>query len=203
MTRACCYIRVAGELRSVDNLSNHPGRKLQVTASIGSVSKRPRSILLGLAVLLVLAACGGPSSASPSTAAQSTAPSSESASTQAAPSATPVASASQSAAAGLTGTWTGTWKRTSPAVAGQGDLTLTLQQQGDAITGTVTETGSACFVSAPVTGTVNGSSVTFKISESTVTATYNSTLSGSTLTGTYSITCAAGVGTADWNASRS
>ena len=174
-----------------------------MTAPIGSASKRPRSILLSLALLLVLAACGGPSIASPSTTTKSTAPSAGSASTQGAPSATPGASASHAAGAGLTGTWTGTWKRTSPAVPGQGDLTLTLQQQGDAITGTVTETGSACFASAPVTGTVNGSSVTFKISEPKVTATYNATVSGSTLTGTYSITCAAGVGTADWNASRS
>jgi hypothetical protein len=114
-----------------------------------------------------------------------------------------VASASQAAAVGLSGTWTGTWKRTSPAVAGQGDLTLTLQRHGAAITGTVTETGSSCFTTAPVTGTVNGSSITFKISVTEVSATYSATLSGSTLTGTYSITCAAGSGTADWNASRS
>jgi hypothetical protein len=172
---------------------------------VGSTTQRPgRSVLAAaglVAVMLVVGACASASS-SESTNPQASTPQASSGSTQPLPSAESSVASSPAADQGLTGTWVGTWTRTSPAIPGAGDLTLTVQQQGNTILGTVTETGSACITTAEVTGNVNGSTVTFQFSNGGVSASYTATLSGSTLTGTYTVDCAAGAGTADWQATR-
>jgi len=191
-------------VRRLTNLAKVSAEVEMQAFAVGLTTHRPgRSARAAglLAVMLVVGACTSPSS-SESTNPQASTAQASSGSTQPLPSAESSVASSPTAGEGITGTWAGTWTRTTPAVAGGGDLTLTLQQQGNAISGTVTETGSACITTANVIGTVDGSTVTFGFSDGGVTASYTATQSGSTLTGTYTVECAAGAGTADWQATR-
>jgi hypothetical protein len=56
---------------------------------------------------------------------------------------------------GLTGTWKGWWSAYSP-VGQYGDATVSISQSGSTLSGTYSLTGSPCFSSGQVTGTIVG-----------------------------------------------
>jgi hypothetical protein len=105
------------------------------------------------------------------------------------------------AAATLDGTWTGHWSRTAP-VAGGGQLTLVLHQQGAALNGTIDATGGVCLANGTLTGTVDGPKVRFHGVFPSATGDFIGSVTGGVMTGTLSATCGAGTGTGTWQAAR-
>jgi hypothetical protein len=155
--------------------------------STGPRGRVPAAVLV-LAVALALAGCGSSSSppaSSPGSAAATSSP--------------PASPSPSATVADVAGTWTGPWVRvTSPA--GKGQYTLTVQQSGAELTGTLTATGSACLATNPVSGHVLGSLVNFHTTQGPGTGDFSGTLTqgGATLTGTAVVTCSAGVGRASF-----
>ena len=133
-----------------------------------------------------LSASPPPASTSPAPATPSTSP------VPATPSTTPTSQASPSASAGggLSGTWSGQYSGVA-----SGTFTVTWQQSGSALTGTITLSGSGAV---PITGTVNGDAIQFgSVGQGAVS--YSGAVSGNSMSGTYQ--AAAGNGT--WNATKS
>jgi hypothetical protein len=162
---------------------------------------RRRSLMtLAVAAAVVLAGCG--SSSSPSSAPPSSVPSTTAVASS--PVATTSASPTATSAVDLSGTWKGPWVRVT-APAGKGQYTLTIQQSGAELTGTLVVTGSACLSSHPVSGNVLGSLVNFHTTQGPGTGDFSGRLAatGLTMTGTAVVTCAAGVGRASWRLTKS
>ena len=102
----------------------------------------------------------------------------------------------------LSGTWTGQWQRVG--IAGQGPMTLTLQESGSTLSGSVEFKGSLCVTPAKqLTGTVLSDLVHFGVDEGGTVATFTGKLTGSTLAGVASVTCKGLTGGARWTVSRS
>ena len=101
----------------------------------------------------------------------------------------------------LSGTWTGQWRRVG--IAGQGPMDLTLQQQGNTLSGSVEFRGSLCITPArQLTGTVIGDVVHLAVDQSGTVATLTGKLTGSTLSGVATVTCQGLTGGAKWTVSR-
>jgi hypothetical protein len=100
------------------------------------------------------------------------------------------------------GTWDGTWTRTAP-VAGGGDLSLVMEQDGSTISGTYAATGGTCLTSGTISGSVDDITITMKLVSPGTDSDFTGTLSGDTIAGTLSASCDAGVGTGDWEVTRS
>lgn len=96
----------------------------------------------------------------------------------------------------VAGSWSGTWKRTS-APQTQGTMTLTLTQKGATLSGNETVVGSACLTNNSIAGTLRATSITFRVAETGITASYKGTVSGHKMSGSLQVTCGAakGVGT--------
>ena len=107
-----------------------------------------------------------------------------------------------SGAASLAGSWKGTWTRTSP-LAGNGNITLDLQQQGQALSGKITLTGSACLTDgASITGTLNGQAMTLSVDQGGAKATFTGQVSASSISGNMQVTCSGVTGNGTWTASK-
>jgi len=98
---------------------------------------------------------------------------------------------------GVTGTWSGTWQRTS-APPTQGTMTLTLKQKGSKLTGHENVVGSACLTTNTITGTLQGTRITFAVSQPSINAAYSGAVSGKTMSGTLKVTCGTATGTGDF-----
>jgi hypothetical protein len=102
--------------------------------------------------------------------------------------------------AGLGSKWSGTWTDTSPDTS-SGTFSLTWTQVGNNLTGTIAVHGTPCITSGTVTGTLNGTGITFGAVSGQVTITYTGSVSGTKMQGTYSApTC--GDATGNWTASQ-
>jgi hypothetical protein len=112
------------------------------------------------------------------------------------PSPTPSTSASGNLGA-LTGSWKGTWVNESPQTA-VGTFTLSWAQQGTNLFGAIGVVGSTCLSGGNVTGSVNGSSLSFGAVEGNNMINYTGTYSGNTMSGTYISACGNSKGT--WSA---
>ena len=180
-------------------------------------------LALGVATLLVVA-CGSSPTTSASappltipTAAASLAPASLPA-TAAAPSVavtssplprlpTPVAtaavetaSASAEASAGsLGGKWDGEWQDTSPDTS-SGTFSLDWTQDGNALQGSIVIDGAGCISGGTVTGTVDGSSISFGTVAGQVLITYQGEINGDTMGGTYTTEPRCGNAKGTWQA---
>jgi hypothetical protein len=86
------------------------------------------------------------------------------------------------------GSWAGDWM----APGGTGNLAFELQQSDDAVTGTVTFTGSPCFTMGGVTGTVHDSEFFGTISAGALRIDFDSTITDSSLDGTLTAIAAGG-----------
>lgn len=103
-------------------------------------------------------------------------------------------------ALGLGGQWTGTWADTSPDTS-SGTFSLTWTQTGNNLAGTITVKGTPCLSGATVTGTINGSAISFGAVSGRITVTYDGSVSGNKMQGTYSApTCGDAKG--NWSATQ-
>ena len=103
-------------------------------------------------------------------------------------------------AACINGTWNGTWKDTTDS--GNGTFVVNWLQAGSQLTGTITVKGAPCLTTGLVTGTVNGSAITFGAVSGAVTINYTGSVSGNTMSGTYTApTCGDAQG--NWSATKS
>lgn len=101
--------------------------------------------------------------------------------------------------AGLAGTWSGSWANQTPDRS-TGGFTLTWAQNGATLTGSITITGTPCLTGGSITGSVNGSTITFGAVNGEVTVRYVGTVSGTTMSGTYATDCGQARGT--WTAAK-
>jgi len=163
-----------------------------------------RAGLLTAVLVSVLQACGTTGTASPTPPTVTASPPPASAALP--PSSTPNATATATLAVstppvGLNGTWNGTWQDTSPDQAG-GTFVLTWTQNGSALAGNIVVKGTPCLSAATVTGSVNGSSISFGAVSGTNTVTYNGTISGDTMKGGYTAPSACEDAQGTWTATR-
>jgi hypothetical protein len=165
-----------------------------------------RKILLSTAtataLLVTLTACvtappaNAPSPSPSDSASDSPSASPSSSVTSTFPNTSPSPSASGSLGA-LTGSWKGTWVNESPQTA-VGTFTLSWAQQGNNLFGAIGVVGSTCLSGGNVTGTVNGTSLSFGAVEGNNMINYTGTWSGNTMSGTYASACGNSKGT--WSA---
>jgi hypothetical protein len=115
--------------------------------------------------------------------------------TAATPTITPTTSAQSATTAvpatGLSGTWSGQYSG-----AYQGTFTLTWQQSGTTLTGSIKLSSPAATV--PITGNVQGNTIRFG---AVGTVTYSGSVSGNTMSGTFQVPTGSGSGT--WSATKS
>ncbi len=169
-----------------------------------------RLLTLSVGLAVALGACGSSASTSPpatqapqtvlaATATPAATPAPTAVSTPA-PAATPTPAATP-APAGLAGQWSGKWQDTSPDTGG-GTFALTWTQSGNTLAGSITVHGAPCLTTGTVTGTLNGSAISFGAVSGQVKITYDGSYSGNTMQGTYS---APGCGNAkgNWSATKS
>lgn len=91
----------------------------------------------------------------------------------------------------VTGTWTGSWLSSNNINGGSIDLMIT--QNGSAITGSVTFTGSPCFAGGAITGNVSGFNVTATLNAGGIVVSLAGTVSGAgsdQMNGTYDVVSA-------------
>lgn len=176
-----------------------------------------RAAVLAAGLVLAVQACSSTATPPPTgLATQPAASASQAAASQAAataaslPPATPEATASpvqspppspSPAPAGLAGTWNGTWKDTSPDTSG-GTFVLTWTQDGNALTGNIVVKGTPCLTAATITGSVNGSAISFGAVSGKNTVVYNGSISGSTMKGSYVAPAACADAKGTWAATR-
>jgi hypothetical protein len=137
---------------------------------------RIMGITAGLVVALTACSSSTKSSKSTSTGVQTNAPT--------------TAPTTAAATGGLSGTWSGQYTG-----ADQGTFTLTWQQSGSNLTGTIKL--SAPSVTDDISGTVQGDTISFGTLGGEAT-TYSGSVSGNTMSGTYK----APNGSGTWSASR-
>jgi hypothetical protein len=121
--------------------------------------------------------------------------------------ATPTPTTTAPTPTGLSGTWAGPWNRDAPVPA-HGTNTFVLDQQGQAITGTIAVVGATCLGKGTVSGTINGSTLLLHAITPAVTgsgnatADFTATVAGNSLTGTFVGGCSVGIGTGTFQATR-
>jgi hypothetical protein len=82
----------------------------------------------------------------------------------------------------LAGTWTGEWR----SVTGVGGAaTMNLTATSDGVSGTISFTGSPCFASGAIYGTVSGGNFDGAITAGTIDVSLSGTITGSQWSGTY------------------
>jgi hypothetical protein len=115
--------------------------------------------------------------------------------------ATPTATAaSTDAAFGLGGIWGGEYVSTSTP-GSTGTFILDWTQTGSALSGTISVTNTPCVSEGTITGTVEGSQITFGAVEGAYSIAYEGTVSGDSMSGTYSSpSCGNAAGT--WQAAK-
>ncbi len=74
------------------------------------------------------------------------------------------------------------------------------QQQGSQLSGTITISGTPCLTGGSITGTYNGSTITFGAVQGQASVAYVGTVAGSSMSGTYSTPCGNAKG--NWTAKR-
>jgi Tfp pilus assembly protein PilF len=91
--------------------------------------------------------------------------------------------------ANLTGNWRGPWT----GAAGTGEVTFSLTQTGDAVSGTASVTGMDCLTAGSVSGNVSGNNANLSIQSGGETVSLNSAYDNSakTLTGRWNFTASA------------
>ena len=162
-----------------------------------------RAIVLGILFVTVLGACSTTGTATPTpatpTPTSAGTPLPSSAPTGAATAPPTVAASNPST--GLTGTWNGTWQDTTPDQAG-GTFVLMWTQNGTALTGNIVVEGTPCLSAATVTGSVNGTSISFGAVSGTNTVSYTGTISGSSMQGNYTAPSACESAQGTWTATK-
>jgi len=151
---------------------------------------RTRILLIVAPAAVLLAACG---SASTSASSPATAPPAVAATAAATPS--PAASPAASPSA-LAGTWSGTYSG-----AYSGTFTLTWQQSGSALSGTIMI--SSFGDSLAIHGRVDGSSIKFGTVGSSTRVTYSGSVSGTSMSGNWQIATPSGTPGGTWSATKS
>ncbi len=170
-----------------------------------------RAVILAAGLILVVGACTATASPSPTTPPASPLPSLVTAASlppvqpTAAPTAisspVPSASPAPSAPAGLAGTWNGTWQDVTPDQVA-GTFALTWTQNGSTLTGSILVKGTPCLTAAAVSGTINGSTISFGAVSGTQTVVYDGSISGTTMTGTYTAPAACVDAKGTWTATK-
>ena len=159
-------------------------------AMVGSTRAR----LLMVALVGLISACGtavpaGSSSPTPTASASALVPApspsepplSASTSPSTAPSAPP-----STAGEGVTGTWLGTWQNGPNWGTANGGFTMQITQAGKTFLGTIDVTGPTCIRHGTVSGTVNGSSISFGFVATGVRdIQYDGTVNGDQMSGTW------------------
>jgi hypothetical protein len=165
--------------------------------------------IVALAGALLVAACNGaPVATAPTpTPGASTGVSGPSATAVVVATAAATASPSTapSAPASIAGAWRGTWSSQKyPGLTGH--FALTFVQQGSALSGTISITGSSCISGATLTGQLTGTQITFGVVQGAETVAYSGTWSGASMSGTWTITHGSGgactTDNGDWSATR-
>jgi hypothetical protein len=155
-------------------------------------------VALSATLALLFAAC--------STSAATSSPTSPAMPGSAEPSAmeSPAATSEAPSAVGLAGDWSGTWQDTSPDDS-TGTFSLTWTQSGSGLSGTISVGGTPCIGDGTVTGTLNGSSITFGAVSGQIQISYTGSVSSDmqTMQGTYSAPEACGNATGNWTATKS
>ena len=175
------------------------------------LNKRLLALAFAIAMTTSLfAACGGDDNASPTavktsaaTIKASTAATASSATAAATSTPKPTTAASTAATAapsGLGGIWGGEYVSTSTP-GSTGTFILDWTQTGSALAGTISVTASACITEGTITGTTDGTSITFGAVEGAYSIAYEGTVSDDTMSGTYSSpSCGNAAGT--WQAAK-
>lgn len=180
----------------------------QLTLIVGAIAL----VVLVLVVVLIPRPGNGPgssagaspsaspalTSASPPSSPSVTPPSGSSASPSPSTSGSPTPVAPTAPAGSMSGTWTGTWTNVTPDQA-TGTFEVELVQTGSELSGTITVTGSSCFTSGGVQGTVQGDAVAFQVLQRDEIA-FVGTTSGTTMSGTFASSCDSSTGT--WELSK-
>jgi hypothetical protein len=105
-------------------------------------------------------------------------------------------------ALGLGGQWSGTWTDTSPD-SSSGTFSLTWTQTGSTLAGTIKVDGTPCLTGGAVTGTINGSTISFGAVAGRVTITYDGSITGAgKMGGTYSASDACASAKGNWTATQ-
>jgi hypothetical protein len=182
--------------RTIEPFNNRIGVTLMKLSLLRWMAPAALAVLIG--------ACSSAATAAPPTPAQSVlAATSAPTGALPIPSDVPTAADTPTAAAtapGLGGKWNGTWTDTSPDTS-NGTFALTWTQNGSNLSGTITVAGTPCISAATVTGSLNGSAITFGAVSGRVTITYTGTIAGTKMSGTYSApNC--GNATGNWQATQ-
>jgi hypothetical protein len=82
----------------------------------------------------------------------------------------------------------------------QGTFTIEFQQDGDALSGTISIEGTPCLTGGSITGTLVGDEIEFGAVEGQVEVEYRGTVDGDRMAGTWSTDC--GDADGDWEAAR-
>lgn len=86
----------------------------------------------------------------------------------------------------MTGTWQGTWQNGPNWGSANGGFTMQLTQAGETFKGTIDVTGPTCIRHGTVSGTVNGSAISFGFVATGVRdIKYDGTVNGDTMSGTW------------------
>jgi hypothetical protein len=117
------------------------------------------------------------------------------------PTATPTPTPSASTAPTLAGTWNGTWQDVTPDQV-SGTFVLTWSQNGSSLNGGIVVKGTPCLTIAVVTGTVNGSTLSFGAVSGKHTVVYNGTVNGNSMNGNYSAPAACVNAKGTWAATK-
>jgi hypothetical protein len=155
---------LTSRMRGIPRASARPGR---LDRAMQRSPLSSRLLLTAAMSLLAVMAVGCSSSKTPRT----TTPTLSTATSGAQPSTTAVATG------GLSGTWSGQYSGAS-----QGTFTLTWQQSGSNLSGTITLSDPA--VTLPINGSVDGGAIRFGTVGS-VGVTYSGSVSGNSMSGTY------------------
>jgi hypothetical protein len=165
------------------------------------------SIVALVGALLVAACNGTPVATAPTPTPASTAVPAPTATAAVVATAAPTASPSNapSASSSIAGAWNGTWSSQKyPGLTGH--FALTFVQQGSALSGTISITGSSCISGATLTGQLTGTQITFGVVQGAETVAYSGTWSGASMSGTWTITHGSGgactTDNGDWTATR-
>lgn len=88
-------------------------------------------------------------------------------------------------------------------MAGGGELSLVMSQDGSTVSGTYTSTGGECLADGTISGTADDVTLILQLVSPGTDSDFTGTLAGDTISGTLSASCSAGVGTGDWSVTRS
>ncbi len=169
-------------------------------SSAASPAASPPALNVSPAAVSQAPSAAASSAASPSAVASASPvvlPSPEATATPA-PSAAPSASP---ASGGVAGSWNGTWHDKTPDQAA-GSFVVTLAQNGTALTGSITVKGTPCLSAGTVTGTVNGTAISFGAVSGRIQISYSGSISGTTMKGTYTASAQCSDATGTWEATK-